>query len=410
MKYNDETVIKTATELNRENELQDKFKGIHVPFATIWDSDGNIDVEAQKKLCREVSFICDGVFFGGSSGGLGDSLNTKHIVTLVGIGVDVRKELGREDMLIECGACGATAKEAAEMAIAGVAAGADLVVLPPPYFKYDAQKADVELPTGQEAMDKYTFNYYKEFWKLTGLFFSVYNIPGACNGYQISHGLLERIFTEISGAIGIKDSSTKAEVTQAYIQIARKYPGKKVLSGFWPTKDALLGETQDMDADGGVPIEANYLPFIAFVLRIAQLERDAKAIGIIQDILQVEVLDKVVGGKERKGFPDLVQGTVRAVYLIGYGGNHMPQGQRVLDSSLYGQVDAVIEKFGGNKQQAKILEERGIPKQYIEQAEQIIAERKSLAEKAKENLDRDVAQPLSPNKPQEKNSTLRHSI
>lgn len=368
-------------------ELVRRFKGLHIPLSTVWDAEGNIDVEAQGELCRRAALRADGLFAGGTSGlGGNPCFRTEYTATLVGVIYKVRKEQGREgDLLIEGGAYGPTAKKATDFANAGYNASADLAVVPPLYLKYNPETADVKLPVGsKEAMDEATLQFYLDFaGETNNRPFVVYNIPGACfGGYAIPPELFGRILVAVPGVIGIKDSSRNGEVTQAYIRVARQHAALRgenvnVLSGFFPTKNALLGPTPEFDARGGVPIEANLLELIPPVLWQAALARDGVAVEKIQ-VLAQEFLDWIVGGIERKEFPELATGTAYALSLKGIGGGYMPPGQRTLPENLYDQIRTIMERFADERQ---LLIEAGIPMQYINEAEEIIAERKARAAK-----------------------------
>lgn len=363
--------------------------GLHIPLSTVWDKEGNVDVEAQKELCRQTAFRAEGLFAGGTSG-LGGSpcFRPEHTATLASVIYQVREEQGREgDLLIEVGAYGPNAKIAAEFANAGYEAGADLAVVPPPYLKYNPETSSVKLPVGdQEAMDKATLQFYLDFAKETkGRPFVFYNIPGACFGeYAISPELFGAMLAAILIALGMKDSSRRSDVTQAYIRVAYQHTVKtgekvNVLSGFFPTKNALLGPTPEFDARGGVPIEANPLELIPPALWQATLARDSVAVEKIQDLSQ-EFLDWVVGGSEKKGFPELATGIAYALSLKGIGGGRMPPGQRAFPENLHDQVRTIMEQFADER---KLLVEVGIPERYIREAERIIAGRKALAAKTK---------------------------
>jgi len=369
-------------------EVARLFQGLVIPSVTILNEKLEADIEGQTRLGIETSWMAKALFYGGTSG-MGGNPNFKPdlLRTLVEVGVRVRDKVGRgletdDPLLVICGAYGYTAEQAAVLARAGFEAGANIVVAPPPAFKYNPQRSEIKLPDDLGEMHKYTFRFYRQLADLLGpdVPISAYNIPKPCwREYCMPPELVMEIL-RIPNVIGIKDSSRNGLLTQEYCDVARLVTEaqgriKRVLSGFFPTLKGLD------KADGGVPIEANLLRLIPLVIWQAAI---AKRFEVVEkgQIMAQGFLDEAVGGLEKKGFPYLAEGPLYYLKLGRLGRGFLLPGQSPVNNpELQEQIRKVREKFVEVPGERQLLIAAGVPEEFILQAEQIIAKRKDRAAK-----------------------------
>lgn len=234
---------------------------IIIPMITPF-SRGEIDISVLKKF---ISFAhdnrFDGLFPGGSTGGVASLSMGQHKKLLQEV---IEESTG---LNLFAGICRNNTEETVEIGKYALDLGYhNLVGINPYYHKYSERSIE---------------NFFDILLNELDSDFFVYNNP-SLTGATLSPGLVGRLKERHSNLVGMKDSGNDISVFKEYLKI----PGLRVYQG----KDALLAESIDAGAVGGVCSTAN------FALNTLQITRNSPEKSELS--LKTKELVKLVGGYE----------------------------------------------------------------------------------------------------------------
>lgn len=217
--------------------VTDFIKGVVVPILTPIDENEMID---ETKLRKQVDYVIDGGVLGILAfGSNGEFYVIEEDEMERGLKIIADQAAGRVPVYFGIGAIG-TKKccRLAKMAAANGAAG--ISVLQPMFLKPTEAELYLHFKTIADCVPDIPM--------------LLYNNPGRV-GYTMSANLVERLATEVSNIVGMKDTSGDITLTAEFIRRTR-HVGFKVFGG----KDTLLYASLCHGAVGGVCTAANYMP------------------------------------------------------------------------------------------------------------------------------------------------------
>lgn len=215
----------------------DFIKGVVVPILTPIDENEIID---EAKLREQVDYVIDGGVLGILAfGSNGEFYMVEEEEMERGLKIMVDQAAGRVPVYFGIGAI-STRKccRLAKMAVANGAAG--ISVLQPMFLKPTEAELYLHFKTIADCVPDTPV--------------LLYNNPGRV-GYTMSADLVERLATEVSNIVGMKDTSGDITQTSEFIRRTR-HVGFKVFGG----KDTLLYASMCHGAVGGVCTAANFMP------------------------------------------------------------------------------------------------------------------------------------------------------
>lgn len=215
----------------------DFIKGVVVPILTPIDENEIID---EAKLREQVDYVIDGGVLGILAfGSNGEFYVVEEDEMERGLKIMVDQAAGRVPVYFGIGAI-STRKccRLAKMAVANGAAG--ISVLQPMFLKPTETELYLHFKTIADCVPDTPV--------------LLYNNPGRV-GYTMSADLVERLATEVSNIVGMKDTSGDITQTSEFIRRTR-HVGFKVFGG----KDTLLYASMCHGAVGGVCTAANFMP------------------------------------------------------------------------------------------------------------------------------------------------------
>lgn len=215
----------------------DFIKGVVVPILTPIDENEIID---EAKLREQVDYVIDGGVLGILAfGSNGEFYVVEEDEMERGLKIMVDQAAGRVPVYFGIGAI-STRKccRLAKMAVANGAAG--ISVLQPMFLKPTEAELYLHFKTIADCVPDTPV--------------LLYNNPGRV-GYTMSANLVERLATEVSNIVGMKDTSGDITQTSEFIRRTR-HVGFKVFGG----KDTLLYASMCHGAVGGVCTAANFMP------------------------------------------------------------------------------------------------------------------------------------------------------
>lgn len=208
------------------NFCKEDFKGIFIAFYTCFDNDGNISVDATKKLARfYANKGVKGLYVGGSSGE-GFLLTVDERKKLLEAVID---EVGNElTIIVHVGA--AATRDSVELAKHAEENGAHALSAVPNVY-YGLPERSIEL-------------HWKNIINSTNLPFIIYNIPQT-TGYSLSNNLLNKMLS-YPNVIGVKNSSMSTYDIQRFKAIG----GERLIVFNGPDEQYISGRI--MGADSGI--------------------------------------------------------------------------------------------------------------------------------------------------------------
>lgn len=215
----------------------DFIKGVVVPILTPIDENELID---EAKLREQVDYVIDGGVLGILAfGSNGEFYVIEEDEMERGLKIMVDQAAGRVPVYFGIGAI-STKKccRLAKMAVANGAAG--ISVLQPMFLKPTEAELYLHFKTIADCVPDTPM--------------LLYNNPGRV-GYTMSANLVEKLATEVSNIVGMKDTSGDITQTSEFIRRTR-HVGFKVFGG----KDTLLYASMCHGAVGGVCTAANFMP------------------------------------------------------------------------------------------------------------------------------------------------------
>lgn len=264
-------------------------KGIIPPMVTPLLENGELDIHGLQKLLEYlINGGIHGVFLLGTTGE-GPSLDHSLRKQLVSEACAIIKK--RIPVLV-C-ISDTSLKESLELAHHAKEAGADYLVVAPPYY----------FPISQGEMQ----NYIEALAPDLTLPFLMYNMP-SCTKMNLSLETVKK--AKALGAIGIKDSSGNRDFLLSLIEEFKYDPQFSVITG----NEAFLPETIQKGGYGTVAGGANFFPKLFVALYEACLSNDSEAIS--KHLKRVNWINDTiynVGKLESK----YVKGTKSALSILG---------------------------------------------------------------------------------------------
>ena len=205
---------------------KEDFKGVFIAFYTCFNEEGNISVDAIKKLARfYANKGVKGLYVGGSSGE-GFLLTVDERKKLLEAVID---EVGKElTIIVHVGA--AATRDSVELAKHAEEKGAHALSAVPNVY-YGLPERSIEL-------------HWKNIINSTNLPFIIYNIPQT-TGYSLSNNLLKKMLS-CPSVIGVKNSSMSTYDIQRFKAIG----GERLIVFNGPDEQYISGRI--MGADSGI--------------------------------------------------------------------------------------------------------------------------------------------------------------
>jgi len=292
-------------------------KGIIPPMITPLKENGTLD---ESGLIKLIDHLIDGgvhgIFLLGTNGE-GPSLS-----------YEIRKELisqacayinNRVPVLV--GITDTSFEGSIDMAAHAKEAGADAVVIAPPYY----------FPVSQEEVQEYYINLVKNI----DLPFLIYNIP-SCTKLNLSLESVKVI--KDAGAIGIKDSSGDMAFIYSLIEEFKDFPEFSVIAG----TELYLPETIRYGGHGAVAGGANFFPKLFVDFYNASVQNDLEEISRLRDIvLKINDTIYTVGKYSSR----ITKGTKCAVSVMGICNDYMAQPLRKFELRERKRIEKHLKEF-----------------------------------------------------------------
>ncbi|PHQ61708.1 MAG: dihydrodipicolinate synthase family protein [Maribacter sp.] len=294
-------------------------KGIIPPIITPLTANGELDEKGLKKLIEHlISGGVHGIFLLGTNGE-GPSLTyalRKELITKACTFIDQRVPVlvGITDSCFE---------GSIEIAKHAEIAGADAVVIAPPYY----------FPISQNEM----IDYLESLIPHVSLPFMMYNMP-SCTKLQLSLETIKR--AKELGAIGIKDSSGDMAYLRSLIDEFKDSPEFSIIVG----TESFLPETIQRGGHGAVAGGANFYPKLFVDLYNASLEHDLETIAELDKKVQY-IYDTIysVGKYESR----ITKGIKCTLSVMGICNDDMALPLRKFKTKEREEIKKHIEQFEG---------------------------------------------------------------
>ncbi|WP_434631821.1 dihydrodipicolinate synthase family protein [Thermoanaerobacterium thermosaccharolyticum] len=258
--------------------MQNKFYGIIPPVLTIFNDDGSIDWDGNKKLIDYL--IKNGVnalFFEGSVG------------EFTQLSLDERRELakfavdyvdGRLPVIIGCGSC--STYEAIDLAKYAEKIGADAIAVVTPYYW---PLNDIEL-----------YEHFANIALNIEIPIILYNIP-MVTGQNLSPSLISELVKKFPNIIGIKDTiDSVAHMRNIIALVKQENPDFRVLTGF----DDHILNILALGGDGAIAGCCNFAAYVLVNLytnfKMAKYDEFIKYYHIVRNINSIFDLDESIIG------------------------------------------------------------------------------------------------------------------
>lgn len=294
-------------------------KGIIPPMVTPLTADGQLDERGLKKLIEHlISGGVHGIFLLGTNGE-GPSLSYALRKELITKACDFINK--RVPVLV--GITDTSFEGSLEMAEHSEKAGADAVVVAPPYY----------FPISQEEM----IDYLESLAPLLRLPFLIYNMPG-CTKLHLSIETVKK--AKALGAIGIKDSSGDKAYLYELIDEFKNSPEFPIIVG----TEAFLSETIIRGGHGAVAGGANFLPRLFVDLYEASLANNSQKITELNQMVNT-IYDTIysVGRYESR----ITKGTKCALSVMDICDDYMALPLRRFGSKEREKICEYLEVFNG---------------------------------------------------------------
>lgn len=261
-------------------------EGIIVPIATPFHEDETLNLEElRKQINREIENGIDGIFVFGTNG---EGYILNHEEKEIVLKTAIEEVKGRVPVYAGTG-CISTKDTILESQMAEKA-GADVLSIITPSF---AKASQEEL-----------YEHYKKVAESVDLPILLYNIP-ARTGNALLPETVEKL-SKIDNIVGAKDSSGDWENLKAYIDISKKDPSFKVLSG----NDSLILDALIEGAAGAIAGCANVYPHT--MSQIYDLYKE----GNLEEARNVQNIIASFRAVFKYGNPNTI--VKKAVNLLGY--------------------------------------------------------------------------------------------
>ncbi|AZV57661.1 dihydrodipicolinate synthase family protein [Clostridium sp. AWRP] len=212
-------------------------KGVYPPIISIFDKDGNFDVEANKKQADYlIKSGVDGITYLGTSGEF-SSMNIKQKKEILDVMVPYVQS--RAKVIVGVGECNLL--DTLDMIKYVEKLEVDSVLVVNPYFNIYT--------------DDMIIAYYDKIAKSTDLPVLIYNIPDL-SGYNFSADVVKAIVQNNSNVTGIKESLNDLEHIKTIVKIKDINPDFVVYAAY----ENLAYDALNLGADGFINATANFAP------------------------------------------------------------------------------------------------------------------------------------------------------
>lgn len=211
--------------------------------------------------------------------------------------------------------------ETRDLARFSAEAGANAVVLAPPYY----------LPMNQSELIRYVRRLTEEL----PLPLMLYNIPALTKVSYEPETIRQLI--DIPGIVGLKDSSRQMDCFLAFRQVTRQRPDWSLFVGF----EHMLVDAIQAGGTGGVCAGANLSPGLLVALYEAALANDRERIKEIDGILACQRQVYSVG----RGATASIQGIKCALALRGICQDHMSEPFQGLSDGGRASVNVILQEM-----------------------------------------------------------------
>ncbi|SDL21548.1 dihydrodipicolinate synthase family protein [Kriegella aquimaris] len=294
-----------------------ELKGIIPPMITPLTENGELDDKGLRRLIEHlISGGVHGIFLLGTNG------------EAPSLTYELRKELitkaceyiaGRVPVLV--GITDTSFEGSIAMAQHSKTAGADAVVIAPPYY----------FPISQDEMVDYLESLVPEL----PLPFMMYNMP-SCTKLHLSVETIKK--AKELGAIGVKDSSGDIEYLYSLIEAFKNSPEFAIIVG----TEAYLPETIKRGGHGAVAGGANFFPALFVDLYNASVNNDVVKIEeLSQKVKQIYDTIYSVGKYESR----YTKGTKCSLAVMGICEDYMALPLRKFENKQREEIKQYIEKF-----------------------------------------------------------------
>jgi 4-hydroxy-tetrahydrodipicolinate synthase len=298
-----------------------ELKGIIPPMVTPLNADGGLDEKGLEKLIEHlITGGVHGIFLLGTNG------------EAPSLSYALRKELitkackyirGRVPVLV--GITDTSFNGSLDIAAHSKAAGADAVVVAPPYY----------LPISQEEM----IDYLERLIPQLSLPVMMYNMP-SCTKLHLSLETVKK--AKELGAIGIKDSSGDMSYFYSLIETFKEAPEFSIIVG----TELFLPETILYGGHGAVAGGANFLPELFVDLYNASVANNLEDIKILRDkVAFVNNSIYCVG----KNASRITKGIKCALSVMDICEDHMALPLRKFENREREKVKQFLDQFEGSK-------------------------------------------------------------
>jgi 2-dehydro-3-deoxy-D-pentonate aldolase len=294
-----------------------QLKGIIPPMVTPLKENGELDDQGLQRLIEHlISGGVHGIFLLGSNGE-GPSLTyalRKELITKSCNYID-----GRVPVLV--GITDTSFEGSIDIAVHSKEAGADAVVIAPPYY----------FPISQDEMIDYLESLVPEL----PLPFMMYNMP-SCTKLQLSLKTVQR--AKELGAIGIKDSSGDMTYLHELLEKFRNSPEFSIIVG----TESFLPETIKHGGDGAVAGGANFFPELFVELYNASVAGNLDKITVLHEMVK-KLYDTIYSvGKYPSRY---AKGTKCALSVMGICDDHMALPLRKFGSKEREKIKNHVAEF-----------------------------------------------------------------
>lgn len=273
-----------------------KLAGIITPIVTPFSD------EAGQPLCfqaleKHIEHLIDhgvaGIFVLGSNGEF-HVLRHDEKISLIAKAAEIIH--GRVPLFAGTGSC--STQESIDLSVEAEKAGADVLSILPPYF---FQPSEEEL-----------FQHYTRIAERVSLPIILYNIPKTV-GYTLSPTLVTRL-AEHPSIVGIKDSSGKLELIDAYAEIANSHDFSLLIGS-----DSKISYAHAKGAVGAIAGTSNLITDILVSLWKALEEKDARKAAHLQE--EIDVLRAVM---KRGTVPSILKRSIERANIAPVGPARFP--------------------------------------------------------------------------------------
>ena len=299
-----------------------KLSGVIPPMATPLDSAGGLDIDGVERLVAKlIGGGVHGLFVLGTTG---EGVSLAYRLRLQLIEQVCELVEGRIPVLV--GVTDTSLAESLELAGAAYGAGADAVVLAPPYY----------LPLDSVQVETHA----RRFAEASPLPVVLYNIP-SCTHNAFDLLTIQRC-RELENVIGVKDSSGDMEFFGELLSTFRDEPGFSGMIG----PENQIASAVLAGADGGVCGGANLLPHLFVGIYEAAARGDRATAEQLQAV--ANRLEQAVYRVGPSWPTSIMQGVKAGLETLGIATRHTASPIDPLDDGQVEQIRIALEELAGD--------------------------------------------------------------